>query len=177
MRNSWFLIIFTVLSEQTYIEIWNSEDFRMATIYGSHVIIPINTSSYDAALVTRLADIYPNNVPYSITMMGTNTKQIIPFLANRERICTLTDITAPHFNYAYSINRVVKHLLVKKILKDNVQLVLTDCWNVFSMRQMEAIFPNYDFKDMFLTIDIYQDTSPEILDLNKSKIMLSCMAL
>lgn len=139
-----------------------------------HTFIAINPRSYDSGLVTRLNDVYASMGKLHISIMGPKTKEVLPLLP-KEFIETITEITAPTFNYAYAINRSMKALYTKKIIDDESLLVLTDSWNAISLLQMEYQLKDVDFSTSFVHTEIYRDAIEEELNKNSRRYMLSIL--
>ncbi len=137
-----------------------------------HTIVTVDPKKYDDGLITRIHDVYSNMSKIHIVIMGARTKEILPLL-RKEYIDTITEITAPTFNYAYAVNYTIKLLDSKEIIDDDDLLVLSDSWNVVSLLQIDSQIKQTNFNKSFIYIDIYRDTTEEPLNKNSKRYMLS----
>ena len=139
-----------------------------------HIIMAINPKSYDAGLITKMDSVYTSLCKLHVSIMGPKTKEILPFLP-KDSLESITEITAPIFNYSYVINRSLRTLYSKGTLQDDDLIVLVDSWNVCSLIQMEVPLRTLDFSKNFVHIEVYKDAVESEINKNSQKFMLTAL--
>lgn len=143
-------------------------------MFKQSVIVPINTNVYNTNVLKRLSDIYTSTNIY-LSIMGPDVEDVLN-LIDEDKIEYIIKIPSPDFNYAYSVNRVLSHLITEGHPEDEI-IAISDSLIAFSMVQMNKEIENLTkSKNEIITVDIIRDDEENPVNMESKRLMLSILA-
>jgi len=124
-----------------------------------NVIIPIDTNFFDEKIISRLGHMYENTAKIHLAVMGPRFELVKKCIAPYSpHITTIYEITAPGFNYAYAVNKMLREYLTNGVIGEEEVVVLNDLWSTFSLLQLDDIIKKLNWEKYCIEIPIWRDS-------------------